>query len=267
MLRNIKIGTPVWHTDFEEYVTAKQQLFRWQRPEDTAIYFAADENSQKVVSVSAGKKIPYFKEPGAFVENEKIVINGQNIANVSDIKLLGKHNWQNVCAAITAVWQVTQDINTIRSVVTSFSGMEYRLELIRELNGVKYYNDSFGTTPETAIVAIEAFKEPKVLILGGSDKGADFAELAETIKNNDVRYAIIIGTTGPKIAEALDKAGATVPCSVHDATTMPDIVALAQQKAESGDIVLLSTGCASFGLFKNYKDRGDQFNQAVRSLS
>lgn len=256
-----------WHTDFEEYVTAKQQLFRWQKPEDTAIYFGPDENSQKVVGVSAGKKIPYFKEPGAFVENDTIMIANQSIAKTSEIKLLGKHNWQNVCAATTAVWQIMQDVEAIHSVITSFSGMEYRLELIREVNDVKYYNDSFGTTPETAIVAIEAFKEPKVLILGGSDKGADFAALAETIKKNNVRYAIIIGVTGPKIADALDQAEATVPYSVHDSITMSDVVKLAQQKSQSGDIVLLSTGCASFGLFKNYKDRGDQFNQAVRSLS
>ncbi len=256
-----------WHTDFEEYVTAKQQLFRWQGPEDTAVYFAVDENSLKIVNVSTGKKIPYFKEPGAFVEDETIVIDSQNIIKTSEIKLLGKHNWQNVCAAVTAAWQITQDVQAIHSVIAGFSGMEYRLELIRELDGAKYYNDSFGTTPETAIVAIEAFKEPKILILGGSDKGADFTDLANTIKENNVKYAILVGITGPKIAEALDKSGATVPYVVHGTITMPEIVQLARERAEAGDIVLLSTGCASFGLFKNYRDRGDQFNQSVQALT
>lgn len=255
-----------WHTDFAEYTRAKQQLFRWQAENDIAIYFAEDNESKNIASVSPGKQIPYFQQPGANVDKDQIKINGEVIANTNEIKLLGKHNWQNVCAAITTVWGITHNVDAIRSVIASFSGMEYRLELIRELNGVKYYNDSFGTTPETAIVAIEALAEPKILILGGSDKGADFTALANTIKDSNARYAIIIGATGPKIADSLDGARSRMPYELHEKITMHDIVEIASLKAEKGDVVLLSTGCASFGLFKNYKDRGDQFTRAVQSL-
>lgn len=254
-----------WHTDMDEYVTAKQQLFRWQEEDDVAIYFAKNDHSKEVVSVSRGQKIPYYAPPGAIIENDDVVIDGQSICSTDEIKLLGQHNWQNVCAAVTAVWQVTQDVEAIRSAITTFSGMEHRLELVRELDGIKYYDDSFGTTPETAIVAIEAFAEPKVVILGGSDKGADFGELAQTVAHNNVRHVITIGHTGPKIAQELEKAGFTSITQGPD--TMPDIVTTAQQHAKQGDIVLLSTGSASFGLFKNYKDRGEQFKQAVQSLS
>ena len=120
---------------------------------------------------------------------------------------LGKHNWQNVCAAVTAVWQVTQNTGAMRSVLTSFSGMEHRLELVRELDGVRYYNDSFGTTPETAIVAIQAFEEPKVVILGGSDKGADYGELAKVVAGANIRKVLLIGEQAGRIGKALKAAG------------------------------------------------------------
>ncbi len=254
-----------WHTDMDEYVTAKQQLFKWQRPGDIAVYYADNEYSKKIADASNGKKIPYMHEPGAFVKDGAVIIGGHVIIDTDHIKLLGTHNWQNVCAAVTAVWQITQDVAAIRSVLASFTGLEHRLELVRELDGAKYYDDSFGTTPETAIVAIEAFREPKVVILGGSDKGAEYTELARTVASNNVKHVITIGDTGPKIAETLRSEG--YDTITEGGTTMPEIVQKARELASAGDIVLLSTGCASFGLFKNYKDRGNQFKQAVQALA
>ncbi len=253
-----------WHEDFDEYIRAKKQLFRWQKASDKAIYFAGNDNSQKIVSISKGTKVPYYKSPGAEVVNNEVVIDGRSVCSVGEIKLLGKHNWQNACAAVTAVWQVAQNIEAIRSVLTSFTGLEHRLEFVRELNGVKYYDDSFGTTPETAIVAFEAFKEPKVVILGGSDKGSSYEELAQAVINNNVRSVISIGDTGSKIAEILRGRGYVN--IVEGGASMREIVAAAQAQAQPGDVVLLSTGCASFGLFENYKDRGDKFIQAVKAL-
>jgi len=253
-----------WHADMDEYITAKQQMFVHQKGFDYAIYYANEPNSQKVVSVSKGIQLPYFASPGAFVENDSIVIDGWAVCSLSDVKLLGKHNLQNICAAITAFWQVSQDAAAIRWVVSTFGGLEHRLEKIRELKGVKYYDDSFGTTPETAIVAIEAFEEPKVVILGGSDKGASYEKLAMTVKNHNVRKVIVIGDTGPAIKKALKSAAFDEV--VDGPKTMPAILALAKKHAKEGDVVLLSTGCASFGLFENYKDRGEQFKKAVRAL-
>jgi UDP-N-acetylmuramoylalanine--D-glutamate ligase len=129
---------------------------------------------------------------------------------------------------------------------------------------VQYYDDSFGTTPETAAVAVQSFKEPKIIILGGSDKGADFAVLAQAIKDNNVRRAIIIGATGPRIIAALETAGFT-DMSLGG-NSLESAVQMAHEAAQPGDVVLLSTACASFDMFKNYKDRGDQFKRLVKAL-
>jgi UDP-N-acetylmuramoylalanine--D-glutamate ligase len=253
-----------WHEDFEEYIAAKQQLFIHQLPEDIAVYFANNENSLSIADASEGQLIPYFAAPGAEVIDNNISIGGQVICNVGKLKLIGKHNWQNACAAVTTAWQVTQNAEAIRSVLTSFSGLEHRLEFVREVGGIKYYDDSFGTTPQTAQVAIESFEEPKVVILGGSDKGASFDELAKTVSKNNVRAVVRIGKMGPVIADALQKHGYT---AVYDGgSNMTSIVETANKLAEPGDVVLLSTGCASFDMFENYKDRGNQFVQSVKAL-
>ena len=255
-----------WHTDFPDYLAAKSRLFSHQTETDIAIYYADNEDSHTIASNSPGDKITYYAPPGAYVKDGWIQIDSQEICKTDELQLLGEHNWQNVCAAITAVWQAgVMDINAIRVAVTDFSGLEHRLEFVREVAGVQYYDDSFGTTPETAIVALRAFKEPKVLILGGSDKGAQFTELAAAVATGTVRHVITIGDTGPTIAEELRAAGFSD--LTPGGTTMLDIVHTAQELAQKGDVVLLSTGSASFGLFKDYKDRGNQFKQVVQALA
>lgn len=254
-----------WFDNAEDYFKSKEGLFAHQTSTDLAIYYNGDINSQKIAAIGQAKKIPYFAPPGAYVENGVIKIDGQDICKTDELKLLGHHNWQNVCAAITAVWQVTQDVEAIKSVLVTFSGLEHRLEFVRELDGVKYYDDSFGTTPETAIVAIEAFNQPKVVILGGSDKGSNYGELAQVVKQNNVRHVLTIGEMGPVIAKELQNVGYS--SYIEGGNTMHDIVTNAQKHAMPGDVVLLSTACASFGLFKDYKDRGEQFKQVVQSLA
>ena len=254
-----------WHEDMEEYIAAKQQLFMHQTEEDIAIYYAKNENSLDVAAASEGDLIPYYEEPGAIVSDNSVVIDGTKICDVSEIKLLGKHNWQNVCAAVTAVWHVAQDVEACRKIATSFSGLEHRLELVRTHNEVAYYDDSFGTTPATATVAIEAFAQPKVLILGGSSKGATYKELAKAVASGNVKAVITIGLTGPGIAR--DLKSMNFKNVTEGADTMAEIVAQACDVAEPGDVVLLSTACASFDMFKNYKDRGEQFQKAVNALA
>lgn len=254
-----------WHESLEEYLSAKKQLFVHQKPEDTAVYYANNEYSKQIAATSPGKLIPYCETPGAIIDNDSVMINGQSICSTHEIKLLGKHNWQNICAAITATWQVHTDIDAIKKVVTSFSGMEHRLELVRELDGVKYYNDSFGTTPETAKVAIEAFSEPKIVILGGRTKGVPFDSLAETVLTNNVKRVIAIGETGLEIMEILEKSGYTGV--VKGENDIDVIVKQARDLAEPGDVVLLSPACTSFDMFKNYEDRGNKFKEAVQALA
>lgn len=253
-----------WHADVDEYYTAKTQLFRHQTADDFAVYNAENENSKRIASTGQSWKVPYMDRPGAYVANEQIVIDDQTACSVHELKLLGRHNWQNACAALTAFWKVSQDLQAARQVLTTFTGLEHRLEFVREVDGVKYYDDSFGTTPETAIVAIQAFEQPKVIILGGSDKGASYNELARTVAEGKVRKAVLIGDQAARIQQALENAGFTNFTAGGD--TMSEIINTSRSAAEPGDIVLLSTGCASFGLFKNYKDRGEQFKSTVNSL-
>ncbi len=255
-----------WHEDFEEYIAAKQQLFINQTEADIAIYYSTNETSSTIAGIALGQLIPYYEAPGAYVANGRIVIDKQEICKTSELQLLGAHNWQNVCATVTTVWQVTQDVTALRSVLTSFSGLAYRLQFIRELDGVRYYNDSFGTTPETAIVALEAFSEPKVIILGGSDKGADYNDLIKAVTTNTVRSVVLIGDAeAGRIRTGLEAAGFTA--IIAGGNIMADVVHAAHAAAKPGDVVLLSTACASFDMFDSYKQRGAAFTAAVEQLS
>ena len=254
-----------WHENMEEYVTAKKQLFIHQTPSDIAIYYSDNEISKDIASSGEGIKIPYFENPGAKIENEVIEIDGQEICRTDEVKLLGRHNLQNVCAAITTAWEIDKNVSPLKDVVVSFAGLEHRLELVRELNGVKYYDDSFATTPESAIVAIEAFKDPKVIILGGSDKGAEYIQLAKNVAGGNVKHAVLIGDTAKSIEQALKNEGFSDYS--FGSKDINEIVELCKEKSSPGDVVLLSTGCASFGIFKDYKDRGEKFKKAVQELA
>jgi UDP-N-acetylmuramoylalanine--D-glutamate ligase len=153
----------------------------------------------------------------------------------------------------------------MKQVLSTFSGLEHRLEFVRELNDVAYYNDSFGTTPETAVVALKSFSQPVVLIIGGHDKGADYEALAKDIIKDRVRHVIAIGQIAQRISTALREKGFIN--ITYGLTTMPEIVAEAHRVAQPGDVVLLSAATSSFGLFADYKDRGHQFKNAVNKLA
>lgn len=254
-----------WHKDAEEYYKAKMQMFAYQSKMDLAIYYGKNDISRRIAGQGYGKKIPYMIAPGAYVSNGYIMIDQQQICATKDLKLLGEHNWQNICAALTAVWQVSKNKKAIATILTHFSGLEHRLEKVRILNDITYYDDSFGTTPETSIVALKSFQQPKVIILGGSDKGASYDELARIISESNVRFVVLIGEQADRIRSALEKSGFTN--LIPGGKTMQEIVTTAQSVSQAGDIVLLSTACASFDMFKNYIDRGDQFKAIVKSLA
>lgn len=199
--------------------------------------------------------------------DDEIILKANNsseeIANFSELNLRGRHNLENICAAISAAHVAGANIEVIRNVVKSFKGLEYRLELIAEIEGVKYYNDSFSTTPETAIAAMDSFDESIVLIAGGSDKGSDYGDMGRKI-GEKVKAVFLIGDMADRIRMAIPAGSDTK--IVEGFTTMDRLVHDAANIADKGDVVLLSPGCASFGLFENYKDRGNLFNEAVRSL-
>jgi UDP-N-acetylmuramoylalanine--D-glutamate ligase len=254
-----------WHRSMREYVAAKGNIFWHQRPGDVAVYDAHNDFSSQIAQLSPGEHLPYLEAPGARVEKGRIVVGEVDICGVNEVGLIGPHNLENICAAITATWELVEhDPAPVRRAVMAFTGLEHRLELVRQLGGVRYYNDSFATTPETAMAALASFDAPKVIILGGSEKNSQYEELAKAVKADDVRAAVLVGDTAPKLKVALDKVGFTN--YILGPQTMTEMVSSARTVAQSGDVVLLSPACASFGLFRNYKDRGDQFKAAVQAL-
>ena len=257
-----------WQEDFEEYISSKQQLFIHQQDTDIAIYYAANENSVSVADASIGVRIPFYEQPGACVADGKIMINNLEICQTSELQLLGEHNWQNVCAAVTAVWQSSQDVAAMRSVLTTFSGLPHRIEFVRELDNVRYYNDSFASGPPATEAAIAAISGPIVLILGGYDRMPPLEDFASFISANsgEFRTVHIIGASGPRLAQALKDTGFTNFTLDTASKTMIDVVTKARSLALPGDSVVLSPGFASFDMFKNFEDRGLQFKEVVGNL-
>jgi UDP-N-acetylmuramoylalanine--D-glutamate ligase len=256
-----------WHTSLDEYYEAKGNIFRFQKPNDVAIYHGRNETSVRLAALSPGHRRPYLIEPGAIVSDGAIRIKDRVICQVDEVGLVGPHNLENVCAAVTATWSITQgDVKATREAITSFTGLPHHIEHIANIAGIGYYDDSFSTTPEAAIAALVSFPQAKIAILGGSDKGIGFDELGQAVEDNNVIHALLIGATAAKIATALDKAGYH-HYTIVDWKGMDSLVQTASQLSEPGDIVLMSPGCASFGLFDNYKQRGENFQAAVRKLA
>jgi UDP-N-acetylmuramoylalanine--D-glutamate ligase len=257
-----------WHTDMEDYAHAKLQLFEHQTASDIAIYFAENETSKEIAAAGAGQKTPYYAPPGAFIDDGAISIDGQVICKTDELKLPGRHNWQNVCAAVTAVWQASQDVTAIKSVLTSFGSLEHRIEFVREIDGVRFYNDSYAAGLHATEAAIEAIEGKKVMVMGGYDRMLDIDHFGPYAKEHeaDFRKLLLIGASAERLAGSLDKAGFTNYTVNTGAKTMPEIVDVARKLAVSGDAVVLSPGFASFDMFKNFKQRGEQFKEAVGKL-
>lgn len=253
------------HKDIEEYINAKANIARWQKPDDRLIYNANNEYSQQIARLSSAQPTAYPDTHAARVDNGRFYYGETEICSVTELSLPGEHNRENALAAIDAVWPWVSTPGTIAQGLRSFEGLEHRLKFVAEHAGIRFYDDSIATTPGSAIASIRSFDEPKVLILGGSSKGADFNELAREIANSDVRQVLLIGAEAARIQEALDLVEYSSYQDLGNAP-MTDIVRTAQDNAEPGSVVILSPACASFGMFKNYADRGDQFIQAVSRL-
>jgi UDP-N-acetylmuramoylalanine--D-glutamate ligase len=263
-----------YHSDVYEYIEAKRNIFKFQDYKDFAIvnrdYPASNESdiysNGKVYRVSREQDV----DQGCFVKNDGIVLkmdgNENEILATRDLALRGKHNWENVCAATVAALCAGCSMKSIIPVLKSFKGLEYRIEHVATTRGVAYYDDSFSTTPETAIAEIEAFDEPKILILGGSSKNSNFSELGQIISESESIKAIIgIGVEWGRIKQEIKGLNPSIAI-IEDCQTMEEIIQQCVEIGEIGDVVLLSPACASFDMFKSYKDRGDQFKEEVKKL-
>ena len=263
-----------YHNDVYEYIEAKRNIFKFQDYKDFAVvnrdYPASNESdiysNGKVYRVSREQDV----DQGCFVKNDGIVLkmdgNENEILATRDLALRGKHNWENVCAATVAALCAGCSMKSIIPVLKSFKGLEHRIEHVATTRGVAYYDDSFSTTPETAIAAIEAFDEPKILILGGSSKNSNFSELGQIISESESIKAIIgIGVEWGRIKQEIKGLNPSIAI-IEDCQTMKEIIQQCVEIGEIGDVVLLSPACASFDMFKSYKDRGDQFKEEVKKL-
>ena len=253
------------HVDMQDYVNAKANIARSQRPSDQVVYYSQNGYSKSIASQSAAVRVPYPARESFHIRDNSFWHGEQRLCGVDALRLPGRHNLENACAAIAACWSWVSDGEVIARGLAAFTGLPHRLKFVREVSGVSYYDDSIATTPGSAIAALFAFEQPKVMILGGSSKGADFTELAQIIADQDVRQVVTIGDEGERIATVLTDRNISVRHLGSD-IAMRDIVGVAQQAARPGDVVILSPACASFGMFKNYADRGDQFVAAVNEL-
>lgn len=240
------------HIDFKDYVSAKANIVRWQTENDVTVYNQQNTYAVQIAEQSKAQKIAYPFD----------------ITSVaSSLKIVGQHNVENASAAIAAIREYVNDDAVIRQGLASFEGLPHRLEFVREFDGVKYYNDSFSSAPGATIAAVRAFDDPEIVIIGGIDKGADFTELSEALSSaQQVKTIILVGEIKEKLQKQFLNSGVGADIILSSATTMPQIVAEARSRAKEGDIIILSPACASFDMFKNFYDRGDQFREVVLSL-
>lgn len=262
-----------WHKDREEYVRAKENLWKHQTGEEFVVFNFDDETCRKLAPATVGQEF-YFSikqvvDKGAYADaSGKVHLRiGEDtqVGDAYELAVPGKHNWANGLAAlVSSVLAGAHEEDAWRGIL-SYKGAEHRLEKVAEKDGVVYINDSAATTPESTIAALEAYGEPKVLILGGSKKGREYDELAEAVVKNNTRAVVLIGETGPQIKKSLEEAGYEGLLK-EVAADIGKIVREARKLACAGDIVLLSPSCASFDMFRNYKERGKKFKEAVLRL-
>lgn len=259
------------HLSFEEYIAAKANIRRYQQEGDYCLYHPTNEWSHKIATESNNKseaaRYGIADDSQVYVKENTFFVQDRAICSVDALQIPGVHNQENACAAISAALKIGIGYEAIEQGLRSFQGLPHRLELVRELDGVAYYNDSFSSAPGASIAAIRAFTQPEIIILGGTDKGADFGDLARTVRESPhIKQVILIGVIRHKLAGLLKDQGVETRIMVSDAATMQEIIQQAKECAASGDVIILTPGCASFDMFKNFYDRGDQFRRLVQEL-
>jgi len=256
-----------WHDTYDDYIEAKAQLFKFQTEQDVAIYFGQNPRSKEIASAGKANLIPYFIEPGATIKDGWVEIEGNKIIETKDVKLIGEHNLQNICAALTILWQIKEDSSAANKVFSSFTNLPFRLEMRKDVDGVKFYNDSFSSNPISTMAALESLKGNKVLILGGKDRGLDLKDLMDSISkhSNEIKKIVVIGEAGNRIAENLNQIGFGNYTKLEN-VNMDAIVNFSKENTEPGDSIILSPGFPSFDMFVDFEDRGKQFNRTVDAL-
>lgn len=265
-----------YHGSFDAYVKAKSNIVKQQTYQDYIVFFNNNEYSREIGMSSQAHSVQYPSKEGNFAVWEEngflLMRNGnstQEIISTRKIPLKGKANRENAIAALTVGRILGIESETLAKAVESFHPLEHRLELVGTYKGIDFYNDSLATTPEATIHAIEALENTvTTLIAGGYDRGLEFSELAKTITSSNIRKLILFPDTGYKIKDLVLKLGKTEDRQkIFMAENMQQAVQLAYQDSETGEVCLLSPASASFNMFTDYADRGNQFKHYVRLLT
>lgn len=257
------------HKDMQEYIDAKKNIFLHQTKTAKIILNADDETLVPFVDEAKGDVITFSKsdDKGAtvYLKDEEIWYGDTPLINKNDITIPGMHNVENFMAAIAAVNKFVKPA-TIRAVAKNFGGVEHRIEYVREVDGVKFYNDSIASSPTRTRAGLYSFNQKVILIAGGYDKKIPFDQLGEDIAKR-VKRLYVLGDTADKIKDAVIEAGGgRKPMPIVKFPTLERAVKEAYMAAEAGDVVLLSPACASFDMFKNFEERGKRFKEIVRGL-
>ena len=263
------------HKDYEEYINAKKNIFKYQGEDDTVILNYDNEITRNCKKEAKGKVIFFSgkeKLDDGFIVDDKIIKEcddriRKHVLDCREVILRGEHNYENIATAFAATKDLV-DIDVAVEAVKEFKPVEHRLEFVREINDVKWYNDSVSSSPTRTIAGLNSFDEEIVLIAGGYDKNLDYTPIAKPIVDK-VKTLILIGQTSDKIFDAvkeeLEKENKEL--NIYMCNSLKETVELARKSAKPGQIVLFSPASASFDMFKNFADRGEQFKELVNEIN
>lgn len=275
VLTNIYPDHLNYYRSMADYMADKMNIFRFQKSRDVLItdfdnVLARTMAQDAPGAVCFASATTALSDDGAWLSDETLFVSEQGketiLLPLAEVPLKGNHNVVNVLLAALACLASGLSLKAVRSGIKSFPGVPHRLEKVAEKHGVTYYNDTAATIPDAAIAALRSFAEPIILIAGGSDKRLDFSGLAKEIERRPLKTILLKGAGTEKLLQELAKITAKQEGIVTVVESMPEAVALASRDAKAGDVVLLSPGAASFGLFQNEFDRGEQFRKAVEAL-
>ncbi len=262
------------HKDYQEYIEAKKNIFKFQNKEGILIV-NYDNDITREASLQARGKVIYFsskhKLDNGYIVDEEMIKKCEDklrkhLLNTKEITIRGKHNYENIAAAIAATSTLV-DIDTATEVCKSFKGVEHRIEFVKEINNVKWYNDSASSSPTRTISGLNAFDEEIVLIAGGADKNLDYTPIAKPIVNK-VKVLILMGETAGKIFNCVkeEEEKQQKEIKIYTCNSLNQAVILAKRNAEPGQVVLFSPASTSFDMFKNMYDRGRQFKSILEKM-
>jgi len=285
------------HPSMEAYIHAKRAILAYRRPSDVAVLGLDNEITRAIGATSAGRVRWFTREPlgcrvlpegdGACLSGEGPEANivlwdhqeslGRPVCRASDIRLRGSHNVSNVLAACVIADDLGAPVEAMREVITTFTGVEHRLELVDDINNVRFYNDSIATSPERMLAALKSFNEPIILLAGGRDKHLPWDEAARLMLQR-ARHVVLFGEAVELIAGAIEAEYTKLKADdqgselgkkpmLHRCVTLDDAVAVAAQVAQSGNVVLLSPGCTSYDSFHDFAERGNRFRELVSVLA